>query len=380
MESKINASELSALLALATGKGKDLCEAFIRQFTSIISEELEAGENVRIKGFGSFKLLEVEARKSVNVSTGEEYEIPSHRRVVFVPTRELASAVNAPFEVFEAMEIADVIAPTEEIPDPDPALTAAASASTAAVTEVPESALMKSEDSDSSEKSAISDSSDNSAISDSSDNSDSPDISDSSEAPSDVSANPSKFRFAKGFLVGFVVALAVVSCLVVIGYYSGLFHREADEQSQNVDINSSEGVKAIVAPADTTPVIDTTNAAKGEVAESQVSVNVEESEKDDVPTRPSDSEGKATEKAPVYDTVSTTRYLTIIAKEHYGNFNLWPIIYEENAAILGHPDRIKPGTRVVVPPLSKYNIDPNNQAQIKEIKRKGVAIYARFKK
>ncbi len=38
-----------------------------------------------------------------------------------------------------------------------------------------------------------------------------------------------------------------------------------------------------------------------------------------------------------------------MAKEHYGNYNLWPYIYEENKAILGHPDRIRPGTKVIVP-------------------------------
>ena len=92
---------------------------------------------------------------------------------------------------------------------------------------------------------------------------------------------------------------------------------------------------------------------------------------EEVPTRPSDE--------PVYDTISTTRFLTTMAKEHYGNFNLWPIIYEENKDILGHPDRIKPGTKVVVPSLEKYGVDPHKAADIARIKQKGVEIYARYK-
>ena len=68
-----------------------------------------------------------------------------------------------------------------------------------------------------------------------------------------------------------------------------------------------------------------------------------------------------------------------MAKDHYGNYNLWPIIYEENKAFLGHPDRIRPGTRVVVPPLSKYGVDPDNPEDIARAKKKGVEIYARYK-
>ncbi len=83
---------------------------------------------------------------------------------------------------------------------------------------------------------------------------------------------------------------------------------------------------------------------------------------------------------PVYDVVTTTRYLTTIASEHYGNFNLWPYIYEENKAILGHPDRIKPGTRIVVPPLSKYGVNPKNKSDIDKAKKMGKEIYSRYRK
>ena len=92
---------------------------------------------------------------------------------------------------------------------------------------------------------------------------------------------------------------------------------------------------------------------------------------DQAPTQPSDTKK-------VYDTVSTTRYLTTIARQHYGNQHFWPYIYEENKAILGHPNRIKPGTRVVVPDLRKYGVDPKNAADIAEAKRREAEIYARY--
>ncbi|MDE6422223.1 MAG: HU family DNA-binding protein, partial [Muribaculaceae bacterium] len=114
MDNKISASGLSAMVALTTGMPGDLCEKFIKELCSLIADTLETGENVRIKGLGTFKIVEIESRKSVDVTTGEEIEIPSHSRVIFVPCKELASLVNAPFEAFEAEEVADDL-PTDEL-------------------------------------------------------------------------------------------------------------------------------------------------------------------------------------------------------------------------------------------------------------------------
>ena len=81
----------------------------------------------------------------------------------------------------------------------------------------------------------------------------------------------------------------------------------------------------------------------------------------------------------VKDIIGPHNYLTTMAQRHYGDYNLWAYIYEENKSFLGHPDRIKPGTEVVVPPLSKYGIDPKNPDDVKKAKRLGIEIYKRFK-
>jgi hypothetical protein len=67
-----------------------------------------------------------------------------------------------------------------------------------------------------------------------------------------------------------------------------------------------------------------------------------------------------------------------MAKDHYGNYHLWPYIYEENKSKLGHPDRIRPGTQVIVPPLSKYGVNPHSEADIEKAKRKGAEIYKKW--
>lgn len=110
---------------------------------------------------------------------------------------------------------------------------------------------------------------------------------------------------------------------------------------------------------------------------------------DAVPTAPSDSkkEEKKAETKPAkekaakqYDTITKKRFLTTMAKEYYGDYNLWPFIYDENKAILGHPDRIKPGTKIVIPPAEKYNIDASDKACVARAKKRGQEIYAKYKK
>ena len=85
MENKISASTIAAMVALTTGQPGELCEKFIKELLSLICDTLAAGENVRIKGLGTFKIVDIETRKSVDVASGGDIEIPAHCRVIFVP-------------------------------------------------------------------------------------------------------------------------------------------------------------------------------------------------------------------------------------------------------------------------------------------------------
>ncbi|MCM1377661.1 MAG: HU family DNA-binding protein, partial [Clostridium sp.] len=113
MDSKITLPRLAALLAQSTGKSKKFCEDFLRILFTTIADSLYKGEAVKVKGFGTFKLVRVEERKSVNVSTGEEYVIPAHDKLNFIPSKELAAKVNSPFAMFETVELSDLISEEE---------------------------------------------------------------------------------------------------------------------------------------------------------------------------------------------------------------------------------------------------------------------------
>lgn len=81
-----------------------------------------------------------------------------------------------------------------------------------------------------------------------------------------------------------------------------------------------------------------------------------------------------------YDRIGNSRFLITMAREYYGNADFWPYIYEENKTKFEHPDKIKPGTTVLVPDLKKYGVDPKNPDDISKARKLGREIYARYGK
>ncbi len=81
--------------------------AFVGAFQSIFEEALLRDKILKINGLGSFKLIAVESRKSVNVNTGEEIEIASHNKLTFIPDSVLKDKINEPFAHLETIELDD---------------------------------------------------------------------------------------------------------------------------------------------------------------------------------------------------------------------------------------------------------------------------------
>ena len=105
MNERINLQDLSALLAEKMAITKKEAEMFLREYFEVINEELIKTKLIKIKDLGTFKLLWVEDRASVNVTTGERVLIPAHYKVAFTPDKKLAETVNEPFALFEMTEI-----------------------------------------------------------------------------------------------------------------------------------------------------------------------------------------------------------------------------------------------------------------------------------
>lgn len=432
MNEKITLPGLTQYFALQTGDSRKESEDFIREFFALVSDTLVEEGQVKIKDFGVFKTISVEARKSVNVSTGEDHEIPPHRKIVFVPSKEIAALVNEPFEMFETVEINDGVdledpeisvepetpAETDFLKGHEPVAEEETTEEQAAVEEavmpasreVQETVEIAESDNErlviaetvSIDENPIAASNDepevNQVEEDSFEDSDNvytvEDI-DDEETCQPVAAEPEadeqpeieeenaveveepcdmhereprkRRRFLWGFLTGFSAAAVIGVILVVAMRYMGFVPQPA---SGDTGVMVSDTIAA--AKTDVKEPIAEAQEMQGGTSETD-SAGPEElsAASETVPTEPSDKK--------VYDTITKTRYLTTMAKDHYGNFNLWPYIYMENKAFLGHPDRIRPGTQVVIPPLSKYGVDPKNPADIAAAKKKGVEIYSRYK-
>ena len=431
MNEKITLPTLVSLLADKTGKQKKQCEDFLREFFNTLVDAMEAGENVRIKSLGTFKVVAVEPRKSVNVNTGEQMEIPGHNKIVFVPAKELAEEVNAPFAMFESIEIPDnaledpllsseseSAAQAEEDPllssaisdqtvsaaqaEEDPLLSSAISDQTVSAAQAEEDPLLSSAISDQTvsaaqaeedplPSSAISDQTVSAAQAagfpepdeDSDENEQEFEIEnesglDSFPIVSQLNEEHTETRRNYRFLLGFAcgVACAAVICLCAyLFFFEKWVATVSEEKNTEVSVQAETSGQLTDADVRQVPKPDVLDSDKKDLIEASDADSKNEQmakteQTAEVPTRPSDE--------PVYDTITKTRYLTTMAKEHYGNYNLWPYIYEENKAILGHPDRIRPGTKVIVPPLSKYGVNPSDPDDIAKAKKKGVEIYAHY--
>jgi len=115
MNEKINLQDLAALLAEKMTITKKEAETFLREYFELLNEELINSGLVKIKDLGVFKLMQVEDRESVNVTTGERVLIPAHYKVAFTPDKKLAETVNEPFAFFETTEIEEESV-SEELP------------------------------------------------------------------------------------------------------------------------------------------------------------------------------------------------------------------------------------------------------------------------
>lgn len=382
MNNKITFPRLAALLADKSGRSKRFSEDFLRELFTLIGERLEAGESVKVKGLGTFRLLWVEPRKSVDVTTGLPMEISGHSKVTFTPSKELAEAVNSPFEAFAPVEIGDdvdlnSIAGDEEILVQDDSQEIVLNSSeelspeverVEEITESEHSVLpIRIEPKPSTGQTGY--------------------AGDEIVTVDDASANDSSFQenwsngsysHRNGFInkanwrrallvcfgcatLGVIVTFVIWSWLTKPdfsnvenkGFYSS--RQDHDKSAYDIDV---EGVDRQTVLESEIPVV--------EVDEEESAI--EES----VATAPSD--------VVVYDTIGRSRYLTTMAKDHYGDNKFWPYIYEENKDRIGHPDRIRPGTPIVIPKLSKYGVNPSDPKDIEKANKLGVEIYARYGK
>lgn len=102
-EQKLTLADLATGLSRRASLPMRYSEDFVRSFFKVIADGLTRDNLVKVKGFGTFKLIGIEARESINVATGERFEIAGHTKVSFTPDPALRDAVNKPFVEFDTV-------------------------------------------------------------------------------------------------------------------------------------------------------------------------------------------------------------------------------------------------------------------------------------
>ena len=105
--SKIGFKELSLALVDKYGLEREAAEQFVEKMFDVLSKGIETDRQVKVKGLGTFKVVPVASRKSVDVNTGEPIVIEGRDKVSFTPDSAMRELVNRPFSQFETVPIND---------------------------------------------------------------------------------------------------------------------------------------------------------------------------------------------------------------------------------------------------------------------------------
>lgn len=381
MNETVNLSQLITRLSKITGADSNTCRRFVREFFDTLAECLAEGETVTVKGLGTFM-------------KSSEPGADGNPRVLFEPDSTLAEEVNHAFSMFEAVELAEGISeadlepapeadsePEPEVnlePEPEPAPEAdpepapEAEANQELKPEKPEETQLpppieeeKEEpkpepvrvafvpkDVEKEEEEIVP-----SFPEDEDDDGDEP-----------LAMPEPKRSKVWMWILGIGLALGIAG-----GLAAGLLI-DVTPETLREDLAAaadSTATDSVAMPA-AEPQPDAEPAARPEATQPEASQSQA--------AAPAPVQTPAPAAEPVYETVSSTNYLSSMARRHYGAQIFWVYIYEANADKLGDPDKIAPGTRLVIPPK---NTLPNNGegTEARNIaQRKANEIQARYRR
>ena len=382
MNNKLLLQDLSEQLS-ETGKLKKKdAEDFVKAFFAVIEQSLFEGEVVKIQGLGTFKLLMVDSRKSVDVSTGKEFEIKEHYKVSFTPDSSLKELVNKPFSHLEPVELValsgqsksheeekktqavEVNKPMKKV-EPD----------TLAEKYGPKKPMK-----DIQEENAMTQNKNNNQSSKS-------DLNDEIKRPVQgtrkvVPQSYERPRSDRGnpFLIIF---LLMVAGLAVWAYLSNRNAMKESERKLNEIQMFDSTVYEDVKPEEFKPVIEDSLKLEEEIAAQVESLSVTDKSKPTQKVVAKQSVKPALTKSvnkpasalkesvkpkssatgvkfPVYVTMGKGDMLTQISLKYYGHKAFWVYIYLANKNVIADPDHIPFGTKIRVPQPDSSKINAND--------------------
>lgn len=333
MNERLNIQGLIDMLAEKHGMDRKDADGFVKEFFQLIEESLEKDKYVKVKGLGTFRLINVEGHESVNVNTGERFEIQMYTKVSFTPDTTLKKIINRPFSHFETVVLNDAT--------------------------VFEDALSGSEDKEEEEVAPS-----------------------KPEQPESVKKDAAGVSVVKYFIG--IAMLVVLLCggIVTFMYYpdwrsgaaikplaeeiSGPDVNKAVIEKTNIPVNKENFLTDIVVPTEVIEPVREDSIVKAvvvapvpeEVPKEDVSPQYPVSKKKEkrIQTAVSfepDSVGYTIVGTETTYTIKEGETLTRIALRFYGTKALWPYIVKHNPGVIKNPDNVPYGTTIKIPKLAK---------------------------
>ncbi len=383
MQQKINLGKIAESIATINGCKTSVAESFVKALCALISDELQKGHSIKIKGLGVFSL------------TGNTSE-----PVALELDKEIINSINLPFAFFDSVELDEEL--TEELFEQELKqldlncsdnlqgdnaeegnsksvnINSDENHIDSIVEEVDEDidALVNNTNLINEEASLQELQSEAAIINEEVDSNYNKQESNQNVYKDNEEGNVSDDYYCNkknhkktslSLTFTFVIALLIG---IIIGFFGGVYTKSLiDNDALTKQINEQK------------TILDSLVSNKNIVAQSLDTVK-----RDSTPSTigsrtdtvyPQNNTSVNTTKYQT-DKVTSKRYLTTMSREYYGNFNFWVYIYEENKSKLGNPNAIRPGTIVVIPPPSKYGIDANNPQSIEVAKQKAIEIYSKY--
>lgn len=104
---KVSFYEMASVLVEHNDIDPEVAREFVKTIFDIVQEHLPLEQQVKIKGLGTFKIVDVDARESINVNTGARILIEGHSKVTFTPDSAMKELINKPFSQFETVVLND---------------------------------------------------------------------------------------------------------------------------------------------------------------------------------------------------------------------------------------------------------------------------------
>lgn len=100
---KTSIQDIAKAIVEKHGLSQNDAEKFVVTLFDVLNDGLHKEKIVKIKGLGTFKVIDVRERESVNVNTGERVLIDSHGKITFTPDTVMRDLINKPFAQFETV-------------------------------------------------------------------------------------------------------------------------------------------------------------------------------------------------------------------------------------------------------------------------------------